>query len=106
MLELFQAGTWLRARTAMVRLGYASCARPPCAVRYQVRMAPNAMDFAVPGSCSASLLEWGAFGLSTFSESHAAARIRAAQRPNARGALLIGLIVIELLRRLVRGVKS
>src|ERR1044071_2132600 len=78
--------------TAIVRLGYWSCPKPPCEVRYQVRMAPNAMDFTVPGSCSASVLECGAFGLTMFSESHAAARIRAAQRPDARGALLIRLI--------------
>ncbi|PYP04423.1 MAG: hypothetical protein DMD25_09250 [Gemmatimonadetes bacterium] len=92
--------------TAIVRAGYWSCPRPPCDVRYQVRMAPNAMDFTVPGSCNASVLECGAFGLTTFSESHAAARIRAVQRPTARGALLIRLIIVELLRRLVRGVKS
>src|SRR2546430_9444901 len=104
MLKLFHIAAWLRAMTDIVKAGNWSSPKPPCVVRYHVWKAPTAMLGMLFGSESARLRS-GSFGLEMLSESHAAARIRA-HRPNTRGALLIRLIVIVLLRRLVRAVRS
>src|SRR2546427_4668329 len=60
-----------------------------------VCMAPTPSDNTLPGSDN-KRLESGALGFSMLSVSHPAARIRATQRPDTRGAFSIRLIVVLL----------
>src|SRR5207247_3396611 len=60
-----------------------------------VCIAPTPSDNTLPGSDN-KRLESGALGFSMLSVSHPAARIRATQRPDTRGAFSIRLIVVFL----------